>query len=74
MVNSERLTSKMKTTFKHISLFALGMVAVAVLTSARVAPAPRSAYRTLSLKSVTQVLVVDGQETHGDQGKGKGKG
>ena len=67
--------SNMKTTFKQISHLALGMVAVAVLTSARVTPAPTSAQKSLSLKSVSQLLVADGQETHGDKGtppKGKG--
>ena len=62
----------MKTTFKHITLFAFGIVAVAILTSAR--PMPASASRTFSQKIVTQALVADdGQETHGDKGKGKGK-
>lgn len=65
----------MKITFKHISPFAFGIVAVALLTSARLTPAPVSAQKTISLKSIPQILVADGQETHGDKGnppKGKG--
>ena len=65
----------MKTTFKNITLFAFGIAAVAMMTSARLTPAPASAPGTLSLKVVPQVLVADdGQETHGDKGKGKGNG
>ena len=69
----------MKTTFKHISLFALGIAAIAILTSVRLtsatfAPSPT----TVTLKTVTvssSVLVAggdDGQETHGDKGKTRG--
>ncbi len=62
-------------TLKHISLLTLGMVAVAMLTSVRLTPVQTSAHKTLSLKSIPQMLVADGQETHGDKGtppKGKG--
>lgn len=71
----------MKTTFKNSSLFALGMVAAALLTSAPVtksapvAPAPvLVTLKTLSLPSALQVAGKDGdgQETHGDKGKTKG--
>jgi hypothetical protein len=65
----------MKMTLKHISLLTLGMVAVAMLTSVRLTPVQTSAQKTLSLKSIPQMLVADGQETHGDKGtppKGKG--
>ena len=70
----------MKNICKHISLFALGMVAVALLTSARVSPAPAtsvSGTATLKIVSLPSALQIagrdsDGQETHGDKGKTKG--
>ncbi len=70
----------MKNTFKNISLFALGVVAVATLTSVRLTPVPTNS----TPKSTTQVSVSvpsvmlvtdsrdDGQESHGDKGKTKG--
>ena len=70
----------MKNTFKNISLFALGIVAVATLTSVRLTPALTSATPktvTLTMVSVPSALLVtlggdDGQESHGDKGKTKG--
>ncbi|MCW3098287.1 MAG: hypothetical protein JWL77_3905 [Chthonomonadaceae bacterium] len=68
----------MKTTFKHISLFALGMVAIALLTSVRLTPATAAMPTTVTLKtlSVPSAILVagkdDGQESHGDKGKTKG--
>ena len=77
MENSERGTSNMKNTFKNISQFALGIVAVALLTTVRLTPATATyAHPMLSLKTitVTGVLVAgggggDGQESHGDKGR-----
>jgi len=71
----------MKNTFNNISRFALGMVALALLTSVRLTPATASFERPmLSLKSVSLdsgLLLAgggggDGQESHGDKGKTKG--
>ena len=69
----------MKTTFKHISLFAFGIAAIALLTSVRLTPAtaaPAPTPVTLKTVSVPSAILVagkdDGQETHGDKGKTKG--
>ncbi len=64
----------MKTTFKNIVRFAVGIAVIAALTSFRPLPSPSN--RTeITLSGVPQMLIADGQETHGDKGnppKGKG--
>jgi len=66
----------MKNTLKHISVCALGLVAIALLTSVRPMPATAASHATITLKTVSvpsAIMVAgkdDGQESHGGKTKG----
>jgi len=67
----------MKNTLKHISVCALGLVAIALLTSVRPMSATAVPHATVTLKTVSvpsAILVAgkdgDGQESHGGKTKG----